>query len=85
MNAGTEKTIFWYRDEVVVFNDLIFPDNFATSANFKYLYCPCLWDGRKYGHFAQTEGFKVYWADQPADIECPKDFRLALLLMGFTP
>lgn len=82
MNPGDGKTIFWAKGQVVIFDSLIFPDHFGPLISHQYLYCPCLFSGRNYGHFAQTEKFKIYWRHQASEIECPKEFKASLLLMG---
>jgi hypothetical protein len=77
------KTVFWRNDRVEILNKLVFIEDFTQSSMLKYLYCPCYYDDRDKGHFAQTERFNIYW-ERMDPSHFPEGFKLSLLIMGVT-
>lgn len=86
---STEATYFWKNGEVVVVDKPLTRNDFARSAVFGFLYCPCVdtfqdETGGRYGQWEQEGGGWIAlakWISIPPE-ELPKEFRMHLLLMG---
>lgn len=81
-------TYFWRRGKLECMERRILTTDFEQSSMLSYLYCPCVLrrDGFALNHywcgyFTQTEKYRVDWSSAPID-QMPKEFRLALLLLG---